>query len=145
MDKPLPVGRPCASSLGWQRFGWRIPDGDDVNVFRDIRVVEVIDHSTPVSIADGSQPSRQITQHGHESWGWTKRPAPSLDLNKRCHWVGPSSNSYFQIFRLPVTGGTPEQITFDPSDKTQPSYSPSGDRIVFTVFSYESQFWVLAP
>ncbi len=59
--------------------------------------------------------------------------------------MGPSSNSYFQIFRLPVTGGTPEQITFDPSDKTQPSYSPSGDRIVFTVFSYESQFWVLAP
>ena len=60
-------------------------------------------------------------------------------------FVGPSSNGYFQIFRVPATGGTPEQITFDPTDKTQPSYSPDGDRIVFTVFSYESQFWLVSP
>ncbi len=57
--------------------------------------------------------------------------------------MGPSSNSYFQIFRLPVTGGTPEQITFDPTDKTQPSYSPSGDRIVF--YSLQLRVAVLDP
>ena len=68
----------------------------------------------------------------------------SLD-GKWVAFVGPSSNGYFHIFRVPVTGGMPEQITFDPSDKTQPSYSPSGDRIAFTVFSYESQFWMLKP
>jgi Tol biopolymer transport system component len=60
-------------------------------------------------------------------------------------FVQPASDGYFQIFRVPVEGGTPEQLTFDRSHKTQPSYAPNGKEIAFTVFVYESQFWLLEP
>jgi Tol biopolymer transport system component len=60
-------------------------------------------------------------------------------------FVQPASDGYFQIFRVPLEGRTPEQLTFDRSHKTQPSYAPNGKEIAFTVFVYESQFWLLAP
>ncbi len=52
-----------------------------------------------------------------------------------------ADDGFFQIFRVPVDGGTPEQLTFDPSHKTQPAYSPAGDRIAFAVFDYRAFFW----
>ncbi|HLX45339.1 MAG TPA: hypothetical protein VKR43_17960 [Bryobacteraceae bacterium] len=54
-------------------------------------------------------------------------------------------DGYFQLFRVPVAGGRAEQLTSDPSNKTQPSYSPDGRRIALTVWTYEVQFWVLNP
>jgi Tol biopolymer transport system component len=59
-------------------------------------------------------------------------------------FVAPSGG-YFQLFRAPVGGGRPEQITVDPSNKTQPAYSPDGRQIAFTIWTYEVQFWVLKP
>jgi len=44
------------------------------------------------------------------------------------------------VFRLPIAGGEPVQVTTDPSNKTQPAWSPEGHRIAFTVWSYEVQF-----
>ncbi len=58
-------------------------------------------------------------------------------------FVAPGPSGYQQVFRVPAKGGAPEQITFDPSNKTHPAYSPDGTRIAFTVFQYEAQFWVL--
>ena len=60
-------------------------------------------------------------------------------------YVDRASDGFFQIFRVPVTGGEAEQVTFDPTHKTQPAYSPLGDRIAFTVFSYKVHFWRVAP
>ncbi len=57
--------------------------------------------------------------------------------------IAPAPDGYFQIFRLPTTGGTPEQVTFDRSHKTQPAWSPDGRRLAFTVWSYDVQFWLL--
>jgi len=60
-------------------------------------------------------------------------------------FVAPASDGHFQVFRVPVSGGTPTQVTFDPTDKTQPAVSRDGTRIAFTVFTYRMQFWVLEP
>lgn len=58
-------------------------------------------------------------------------------------FTGPASDGYFQIFRVPAGGGAPVQVTGDPSNKSQPSWSPDGSRIAFTVWSYEAAFWTL--
>jgi Tol biopolymer transport system component len=44
---------------------------------------------------------------------------------------------------VPVAGGPVEQVTRDPSNKTQPAWSPDGSRLAYTVWSYTSTFWLL--
>ncbi len=60
-------------------------------------------------------------------------------------YVDRAPDGFFQIFRVPVGGGEPQQITSDPTHKTQPAWSPLGDRIAFTVFSYRAHFWRIQP
>ena len=56
-------------------------------------------------------------------------------------YIGPASDGHYQVFRVPLGGGEPEQLTFDPTDKTQPAYSPDGEWVAFTVFHYSVHFW----
>jgi Tol biopolymer transport system component len=58
-------------------------------------------------------------------------------------YVAPASDGYLQLFRLRLAANSSEQLTFDPSNKTQPSYSPDGARIALTVWSYDAQFWTI--
>jgi len=58
-------------------------------------------------------------------------------------YIAPAPDGHLQLFRVPVAGGEPTQITFDPSDKTHPAWSPGGDQIAFTVFRYLAHFWLL--
>ena len=58
-------------------------------------------------------------------------------------FTAPAPDGYFQIYRVPVGGGPAVQVTLDPSNKSQPSWSPDGSRIAFTVWSYEAAFWTL--
>jgi TolB protein len=58
-------------------------------------------------------------------------------------FVAPGPLGYQQVFRVPASGGSAQQVTFDPSNKTHPAYSPDGARVAFTVWQYQSQFWVL--
>jgi len=60
-------------------------------------------------------------------------------------FIAPATAGLFQVFRVPATGGTPTQVTFDATDKTQPAVSRDGTRIAFTVFSYRMQFWLIEP
>lgn len=60
-------------------------------------------------------------------------------------FVAPGRNALFQLFRVPTTGGDPIQLTFDATDKTQPSVSPDGREIAFTVFHFSTQFWAVDP
>jgi WD40 repeat protein len=56
-------------------------------------------------------------------------------------FVAPAPDGFFQLFRMPIEGGSPVQVTTDPSNKTQPAWSPDGRRLAFTVWSYDAQFW----
>ncbi len=58
-------------------------------------------------------------------------------------FIAPAADGFFQLFRLPLAGGSPVQITADRSNKTQPAWSPDGRRIAFTVWGYDAQFWRL--
>ena len=58
-------------------------------------------------------------------------------------FIAPAADGYFQVFRLPVGEGTPTQVTSDPVNKSQPTWSPDGSTIGYTVWDYRSQFWLL--
>lgn len=59
-------------------------------------------------------------------------------------FVQRAADGYYQIFRMPASAGaTPVQVTFDPSHKSQPAWSPDGERIAYTVWSYLAHFWTL--
>jgi Tol biopolymer transport system component len=61
-------------------------------------------------------------------------------------YVAPASDGYLQLFHISLEGKPgPLQLTFDPSNKTQPAYSPDGAKIAFTVWSYDIQFWTVKP
>jgi Tol biopolymer transport system component len=60
-------------------------------------------------------------------------------------FVAPANDGHVQVYRVPIGGGTPAQVTFDPTDKTQPAVSRDGTRIAFTVFRYGMQFWLTEP
>lgn len=60
-------------------------------------------------------------------------------------YVDRGEGGFFQIFRVPVGGGEAVPVTSDPTHKTQPAWSPLGDRIAFTVFHYRSHFWRIQP
>jgi hypothetical protein len=57
-------------------------------------------------------------------------------------FVAPAPDGFFQIFVKTIGGATPPvQLTTDRSHKTQPTFSPDGARVAFTVWSYEAAFW----
>ena len=58
-------------------------------------------------------------------------------------YVAQAPDGTDQIFRVPVGGGTSQQVTSDPNHKTQPSFSPDGARLAFTIWRYDVQFWML--
>lgn len=58
-------------------------------------------------------------------------------------FVGPDSANFFQLFRIPAAGGPVQQLTHDPSNKTQPAYAPDGRRIALTVWEFVVHFWMV--
>ena len=57
-------------------------------------------------------------------------------------FAAPAPDGFFQIFVKAVGLSTPAvQLTTDPSNKTQPTFSPDGTRVAFTVWSYTAAFW----
>jgi Tol biopolymer transport system component len=58
-------------------------------------------------------------------------------------FVAPSADGFFQLIRLPLTGGAPMAVTSDASHKTQPAWSPDRRTLAFTVWSCDAQFWAI--
>jgi TolB protein len=60
--------------------------------------------------------------------------------------VRPADDGRLQIFRVALDGASePVQLTSDETEKTQPSWSPDGRRIAFTIWRYESSFFAIRP
>ena len=61
-------------------------------------------------------------------------------------FVAPAPDGFYQIFLKTIGTATPPvQLTTDRSHKTQPTFSPDGARVAFTVWSYEAAFWAFKP
>ena len=75
----------------------------------------------------------------------TEHDFPGLGVSpdgKSFAFAAPASDGYYQIFKKTIgDDAAPVQLTSDPSNKTQPAYSPDGLRVAFTVWSYEAAFW----
>ena len=55
-------------------------------------------------------------------------------------YIAPDGAGFFQVYRVPLNGGEAEQLTVDPTRKTQPAYDPAGKWLAYAVFSYEVRF-----
>jgi hypothetical protein len=61
---------------------------------------------------------------------------------KTIAFAAPAPDGYFQIFVKSIGDDSPAvQLTADPSHKTQPAFAPDGQRVAFTVWSYDAAFW----
>lgn len=58
-------------------------------------------------------------------------------------FIAPDKKNTLQVFKVSMDGKEVRQITFDPSHKAHPSFSPTDNRIAFSVFSYDAIFWLL--
>ena len=68
-----------------------------------------------------------------------------IGLSNDNNWVAfiaPDLQGNFQVFKVSMDGSTVKQLTYDPTDKAHPVYSPTENVVAFSVFNYQSIFWM---
>ena len=71
-----------------------------------------------------------------------------IGLSHDQKWVAytaPDNNGNFQVFKVSIDGKEVKQLTFDATDKAHPSGSPTKNIFSFTIFNYQSIFWLAKP
>lgn len=63
--------------------------------------------------------------------------------NKWIAYIAPDDQGYYQINKVSFDGKKTEQVTFDPTNKAHPVFSPTENKIAFAVFNYQVIFWTL--
>ncbi|WP_299275994.1 hypothetical protein [uncultured Psychroserpens sp.] len=69
-----------------------------------------------------------------------------IGLSSNDQWIAyiaPDDQGYYQLYKVSFNGKQLKQLTFDPTDKAHPVFSPVEDKIAFSVFSYKVIFWQL--
>ncbi len=60
-------------------------------------------------------------------------------------YIAPDTKGNFQLFKVGIDNGEVKQVTFDATDKAHPAASPTENIFSFTVFNFESIFWLIKP
>lgn len=60
-------------------------------------------------------------------------------------YIAPDRKGNFQLYKVSIDGKEIKQLTFDATDKTHPAGSPIKNIFSFTVFNFESIFWLIKP
>ncbi|MCB0490826.1 MAG: PD40 domain-containing protein [Cyclobacteriaceae bacterium] len=60
-------------------------------------------------------------------------------------YIAPDEKGNFQVFKVSIDGKVVKQLTFDATNKAHPAGSPTDNIFSFTVFNYESIFWLMKP
>ena len=126
-------------------------DGLNVDVFH----AEWIDGGETIAAIGKEAPGRHVIFTVARGGGAVKvihkfeseHDFPGLGVSpdgRQLAFIAPAPDGFFQVFRIRFPGGTPIQVTSDPTNKTQPAWSPDGLHIAFTVWNYEAQFWRLS-
>lgn len=58
-------------------------------------------------------------------------------------FIAPDNRNNYQVYKVSIGGKTVKQLTFDATDKAHPVFSPTENKIAFSVFSYQVIFWLL--
>lgn len=58
-------------------------------------------------------------------------------------YIAPDDKGNFQLWKVSIDGKEVKQLTFDATNKAHPSASPTDNIFSFTVFNYQSIFWLV--
>jgi Tol biopolymer transport system component len=79
----------------------------------------------------------------------TEHDFPGLAVSPdgaRVAFVQRADDGWFQVFGVRLDGrDEPLQLTRDAGHKTQPAWAPDGQRVAYTVWGYDAQFWAWRP
>lgn len=78
-----------------------------------------------------ASPDGKLTNLTNLTEGAARGPSITYDGLKVLFSMRPNRNSYWHIYEMPVTGGTPTQLTFGPYNDHEPAQLANGD-VVFT-------------